>query len=88
MLHTESPKFGGEDDRPEIKQLFSNIKNKLSELTQLLTKCSDYLEYEDSVYRFYHQSFNVYRLQQQTQQIVDNPQSLLHNCELNEWFIL
>lgn len=42
MLHTESPEFGGEDKRPGVKQLFSNIKNKLPELTQLLTKCSDY----------------------------------------------
>ncbi|MBF0227908.1 MAG: hypothetical protein HQK76_20885 [Desulfobacterales bacterium] len=92
MSDTELPEFeeifGGEDNRPEVKLLFSNIKNKLPELAQLLAECCDHWEYEDLVYRFYHQSFKVYGLQQRTKQIVDNLQSLLPNCELNEWFVL
>lgn len=92
MPDTELPEFedmfGGQDKRPEVKQLLSNIKSKLPVLAQLLAECNGHWEFEDAVYRFYHQSFKVYRLQQQTKQIVDNLESLVPNCGLNEWFLL
>ena len=79
--------FTREDKHPTIRLLFDNLKNKLPELTQLLIKCSDH-RYEDSVYRFYHQSRKIWIVQHLTTQIVDSLQSLLPNYELNEWFIL
>jgi hypothetical protein len=40
----------------------------------------------EGVYRFFHQSFKVYRLQAATQQISDALQALLPEVPLNPWF--
>jgi hypothetical protein len=45
------------------------------------------LGYEDSVYRFYHQSFKVYGLQGSTQSIVQRLQALAPDRPLNPWFV-
>lgn len=52
-------------------KLLANIKAKLPELTELLEKSSSHWGYEDLIYRFYHQSFKVYRLQNRTLQIAN-----------------
>ena len=52
-------------------QLLANIKAKLPELKTLLEEISSHWVYEDSVYRFYHNSFKVYGLQHITRRIVD-----------------
>lgn len=52
-------------------ELLSNIKNRLPELEQLLQKASSQWDFEDPVYRYYHQSFKVYPLQCNTKEIVD-----------------
>jgi len=49
--------------------------------------CSSHWVYEDGVYRFYHQSFKVYQLQNHTVAIVEKLQSLLPGRKLNEYFI-
>lgn len=74
------------DDRPEVLQLLKNLKEKMPLLEQLLIKYSDHWEYEDPIYRFYHQSFKVYGLQSQTLEIVGALQSLLPETLLNDWF--
>lgn len=50
--------------------LLKNIKSNLPELELIFQKASDHWGYEDSIYRFYHDSFKVYRLQQTTEEIV------------------
>jgi hypothetical protein len=51
-------------------ELLANIHAKLPELTKLLEEMSSDWEYEDPIYRFYHQSYKVYRLQELTRIIV------------------
>jgi hypothetical protein len=74
------------DDRPLVKDLFENLKANLPFLETLLEDCSGPWGYEDPIYRFYHQSYKVFHLQGQTQEIVSKLQSLLPGVTLNEWF--
>jgi hypothetical protein len=75
------------DDRPEVQRLFANLKASLPELDALLKNCSDHWGYEDPVYRFYHQSFKVYGIQDTTTKIVAVLQALLPERRLNDWFM-
>ena len=52
-------------------ELLSNISARLPELTELLEETDSESVYEDCVYRFYHRSFKVYRLQSVTLRIVE-----------------
>jgi hypothetical protein len=54
------------DGREPVQRLFANLKAALPGLRELLERCSDHWGYEDPVYRFYHQSFKVYGLQETT----------------------
>ena len=74
------------DDRSEVQDLFSNLKNKLSLLERLLQKSNEHWEYEDPIYRFYHQSHKVYGLQILTNEIVSMLQSLMPDSSLNSYF--
>lgn len=67
--------------------LLQNLRRDREELKMLLTRCSDHWIYEDSVYRFYHQSFKVYGLQGTTQAIVQRLQALAPDRPLNPWFM-
>jgi hypothetical protein len=51
-----------------------------------LEECSSHWGFEDPVYRFYHQSFKVYGLQEQTGRIVRALESLAPDRPLNSWF--
>lgn len=75
------------DDRPEVLALFSNLKAALPVLEALLAEHTNHWGYEDAVYRFYHQSFKVYRLQKATSGIVAALQALAPGRELNAWFL-
>jgi hypothetical protein len=68
------------------RDLLSAIKSRRDGLAQLLEKVSGHWDYEDPVYRFYHQSFKVYALQETTRTIVAELQGLLPGCRLNPWF--
>ncbi|MGA3084165.1 MAG: hypothetical protein ABSE95_05170 [Thermodesulfobacteriota bacterium] len=74
------------DDRPLVKELFKNLKANLLTLENLLEDCSGPWGYEDSIYRFYHQSYKAYHLQGQTKEIVSKLQNLLPGFTLNKWF--
>jgi len=76
----------GVDDRPLVKNLFKNLKTELPVLENLLEDCSGPWGYEDSIYRFYHQSYKVYHLQGHTKEIVSTLQALLPGVTLNKWF--
>lgn len=75
------------DTRSEAKELFGNIKASLAELEKLLEKNSGMWGYQDPLYRFYHQSYKVYNVQQATLEIVEKLKSLAPGREMNEWFM-
>ena len=53
----------------------------------MLATMSNHWNYEDMFYRFYHQSWKVYSVQQTTTQAVALLQSLLPDWELNDQFV-
>lgn len=57
-------------------QLHANIKSKLPELVTLLNEMNSHWCYEDPIYRFYHQSFKVYSLQDETKKIIEALKSI------------
>ena len=67
--------------------LLGNIKAILPALEAMLEKFGGHWGYEDSVYRFYHQSFKVYYFQNDVLAVVDKLQSLLPGMPLNTWFM-
>lgn len=75
-----------EKQQKEIRALLANIKARLSELTALLQKVSSHWHGEDRFYRFYHQSFKVYDLQGDTQEIVAALRQLRPEKPFNAWF--
>ena len=59
------------DNRIEkTDELLANIKKRWSKLSKLLEEVNSHWQYEDRIYRFYHQSFKVYALQDKTRKIV------------------
>lgn len=66
--------------------LLQAIKAKLPELEKLLQEVMDHWVYEDLIYRFYHQSFKVYYIQEYTLQMVAMLKSLQPDRPLNKWF--
>jgi len=64
-------KLAESDDRPEALELVRNLKAALPGLEQLLKEVQGHWGYEDGIYRFYHQSFKVFRLQGTTLDIVE-----------------
>ena len=74
------------DDRAAELVLLQNLRSRQSELTALLEKYSSHWGFEDPIYRFYHQSFKVYFLQEDTVRIVRVLESLAPARPLNDWF--
>src|SRR5262249_53485133 len=69
------------------KRILANIAANLEDLERLLEECSGKWGYEDPIYRFYHQSFKVYAVQECTQEIVAKLQALAPEVPLNKWFM-
>lgn len=67
------------------EELLKNVRKDLPQLEILLESALE--GSEDLVYRFYHQSFKVYRLQEFTEAIVKALRELLPGEELNGWFL-
>lgn len=67
--------------------LLGRLRERKAALSDLLAKSSDHWGYEDPVYRFYHQSFKVYYLQEQTKSIVATLADLAPDRPLNPWFL-
>src|SRR5205823_9490894 len=70
----------------QAQPLLDVIQARLPELESLLEKMSSHWHAEDGFYRFYHQSFKVYQLQQDTVEIVATLRSLMPERALNKWF--
>lgn len=75
------------DDRPEAQELLKNLQSQLPALEALLAQCNNHWGYEDPIYRFYHHSFKVYGLQDQTMKIVEALRALAPALPLNEQFM-
>ena len=67
-------------------KLLREIKQHLPKLEELLTRVEDHWCMEDGFYRFYHQSFKVYHLQEATEDVCKSLQALLPERSLNRWF--
>ena len=74
----------GKDQRPEVVDLFEKLKLNAKSFERLLKRCDE--DKADAIYRFYHQSFKVYRLQNLTLEIVAALHSLRPTQSLNKWF--
>jgi hypothetical protein len=75
-------------DRDALERvLLSNLRAQREDLRALLERASTHWGYEDPVYRFYHQSFKVFGLQETTSAIVQRLRALAPDCQLNSWFL-
>jgi hypothetical protein len=75
-----------EDTRPEVQQLLGNLRQAMPALQALLAHCQNPAVSEGGFYRFYHQSFKVFALQEEIRQITDTLASLLPDRPLNHWY--
>jgi hypothetical protein len=69
------------------QRLLAAIKRRLTSLRALLRDANDPRNYEDGVYRFYYQSFKVYRLQEVTQRMVAELKDLAPGARLAPSFL-
>ena len=67
-------------------KLLRAIKERLPQLEELLVGVEDHWGMEDGIYRFYHMSFKVYRLQHLTEQVCKSLRELLPDRPFNKWF--
>lgn len=72
--------------QPAEEALVRALRARQSDLTALLEECSSHWGFEDPIYRFYHLSYKVYSLQDQTTRIVEMLASLAPERPLNPWF--
>lgn len=72
---------------PAEVALLKSLRLHKEKLKALLEESSDHWGFEDPVYRFYHQSFKVYGLQEQTKTLVNLLTSLAPERPLNSWFL-
>lgn len=75
------------DTRPEVIALLKNLRVALPDLERCLGDVETHWCYEDGVYRFYHQSFKVWYLQDTIRGIVGRLQALAPGKPLNSWFM-
>ena len=64
------------DSSRKADELLANIQVRWSDLAKLLEETNSHWLYEDPIYRFYHHSFKVYALQNETRKIVDALRSI------------
>ena len=76
------------DYREQAEQdLLRVLQGRVNELKSVFEASSNHWGFEDPVYRFYHQSFKVYWLQECTREIVKHLQALAPHLKLNSWFM-
>lgn len=68
------------------KALLVRLREQRAALADLLEVTSSHWGYEDPIYRFYHQSFKVYTLQETTKAILAALRALAPGRPLNPWF--
>ncbi len=76
-----------DDIDSEGEKLLQSLKSDLPALEELLAKADGHWGFEDSFYRFYHQSFKVYQLQAMTERIVEALRRHDQGKGINAWFL-
>lgn len=72
----------------EQTRLINLLLKRLTEhWERLQTLLVDLGDHDDNVYRFWHQSFKVYHLQEMTLEIKTALETVLPERSLNEWFL-
>jgi hypothetical protein len=74
------------DETPGVLALHAALKRELPRLEELLAEAGSQWRYEDGLYRFYHQSYKVHRLQPYTLDMVAALRSLAPERELHPYF--
>jgi hypothetical protein len=82
-----SPVAAHDRRRDDELELIASLHRGQPELVSLLAAANDHWGFEDPVYRFYHQSFKVYWLQERTLAMVEALASLLPQRALHPWFV-
>lgn len=77
----------GQDTRAAKTALLAALRARQADLRTLLDASSGHWGYEDPVYRFYHQSYKLYALQDQTTAIVRALAELAPDRPLNANFL-
>lgn len=77
----------GADSDPTVQALFASLRERLPALTELLGRVDRHWGGEDGVYRFYHRSWKVYRLQDLTTEMVAVLQAAAPEQALDPWFL-
>ncbi len=67
--------------------LLANLRSRAADLDALLESSSDHWGFEDPIYRFYHQSLEVYDLQAQTREMVRVLEALAPGRTLHPGFL-
>jgi hypothetical protein len=75
------------DERLGVRPLLRRIRRALPKLERLLQHYNSHWGFEDPIYRFYHQSWKVYGLEDATLKIVAELQALAPGRPLNAWFM-
>ena len=71
----------------KILELISNLIVKQRQLNDALEELNGHWAYEDLMYRFYHQSFKTYHMQNYTEQIVELLQGLCpKDCKFHDGY--
>ena len=74
-------------DAVRERTLIVALNDRHNELSAMLEKYSSHWDFEDPIYRFYHQSFKVFHLQEATAAMVRSLESLVPGCPLHPWFL-
>lgn len=76
-------------EKEHIHDIFlKKVKENLIELEEILTEVNGHWQYEDLIYRFYHCSYKVFWIQNETQKMLDVLEKLKpdEKCEFNDFF--
>lgn len=72
----------------QVEELKSNLVHLSSYLKELLKNTTGVWQYDDMVYRFYHQSFKVFYIQSITKAIVAGLKDICpEGCKIDQWFL-
>ena len=75
------------DPDPQVQALLTAMKAALPSLAELLARVDDHWGAEDGIYRYYHHSYKVFRLQDLTTEIVEALQAIAPGRSLNPKFV-
>jgi hypothetical protein len=75
------------DGDAQVQALLTAMKAALPSLSELLARVDDHWGAEDGIYRYYHHSYKVFRLQDLTTEIVEALEAIAPGRSLNPKFV-